>query len=91
MNVGVFNINASFAVILLIYFTLDLGFEGLGFLRVGEKGVESFIVEGFERIEDFVVVEGVGDFVFLFFSSVSSSSFCLTSCVMTYFICLVSA
>jgi hypothetical protein len=31
-----FNVNASFVVVLGIYFTLDLGFGGLGFLRVGE-------------------------------------------------------
>jgi hypothetical protein len=90
MNAGVFNVNASFVVIFLVYFTLDLGFKELGFLRVEEKEAGGFVVEGFEETEDFVVVEGAVVFVFLFFSSASSFSFCLTSYVITYFICLVS-
>jgi hypothetical protein len=77
MNTRVFSINASFAVILFVYLTLDLKFKELSFLRFREEGTRGF-----------VVAEGAGSFVF--FSFFSSSSFCFTSCVMTIFICLVS-
>jgi hypothetical protein len=60
MNTGDFNVNASFTVVFSIYFTLDLGFEEFGFLRVGKEGVRGFV------LEDFVLVEGAVGFVFLF-------------------------
>jgi hypothetical protein len=96
MYAGVFRVNATFGVILSVNFTLDLEFEdlvkkvgGFGvFVIVGRFGV--FVVRAGAGV--FVVRAGVGVFVVrvgivvLVFSSFSKSSFCLTNCVMTYFL-----
>jgi hypothetical protein len=49
MNVGILRVSASFGVVSGIYFTLDLGLDELGFLRVGDEETGGFVLTVFER------------------------------------------
>jgi hypothetical protein len=54
MNAKVLRVNASFRLEIGMYFTLDLGLAGLGFLSVGEDRVGSFVLVGFEGMGSLV-------------------------------------
>jgi hypothetical protein len=72
MKVGVLRVNASFGMLRGTYFTLDLGLVGLGFLSVGEKRAEGFVLAGFVGGVVVGVMEGfVKGVVFTSFSSSS--------------------